>query len=80
MGYRGHDRKNLFSRDSTRFCILSPSAGFSIESSDICSDVLSDTEMPTPAIVQEWLRRWSEFVVRKRDARANLNLTVLVYS
>lgn len=33
----------------------------------------SDTEMP--AIHQEQLRRWSEFVVRKMDVRENLNLS-----
>lgn len=56
MGHPGHDGKNLFPGASIRFCILSPSAGLSVESGDICSDVLSDTEMPTPAILQKQLR------------------------
>lgn len=80
MEHPGHDGKNLFPRASDRFCILSPSAGFGVESSDVCSGVLSDTEMPVPTILQEQLRRSSKFVVRKRVVRASLNLTVLVDS
>lgn len=43
---------DLFSGVGVTFCSWSPRAGFIVESSDVCSDVLSDADIPMSIILQ----------------------------